>query len=81
MSFGQPVMVMLARAHILGLLTKACWYASFLSGGQVSIGHGDVLWDVRSRAEPREHVRQGHFLTRVVMDGVIIALEAQWHVL
>ena len=40
---------------------------------------GNVQWDVRSRTwtEPRECVRQGHFLTGAVTDGVIIALEAQ----
>ena len=32
MLLGQPVMIMLVRAHILGLLTKACWNASFLPG-------------------------------------------------
>ena len=32
MSLGQPVMIMLARVHILGSLIKACWNASFLSG-------------------------------------------------
>ena len=32
MSSDQPVMIMSAKAHILGLLTKACWNASFLSG-------------------------------------------------
>ena len=31
MSLGQPVMIMSARACISGLLTKACWNASFLS--------------------------------------------------
>ena len=31
MSSGQPVMIMLARVHISGLLTKACWNASSLS--------------------------------------------------
>ena len=49
----------------------------------------NVQQDVRSRmgAELRECVRQGHFLTRVVMDGVIVALEVKedvletgWHV-
>ena len=29
---GQPVMIMSARAHISGSLTKACWNASSLSG-------------------------------------------------
>ena len=32
MSLGQPVMIMSARVCILGLLTKTCWNASFLSG-------------------------------------------------
>ena len=32
MSSGQPVMMRLARAHISGLLTKACWKASLWSG-------------------------------------------------
>ena len=32
MSLGQPVIIISARAHILGLLRKACWNASFLSG-------------------------------------------------
>ena len=47
--------------------------------GQVSIVYGNVQQDVRSRtwAEPGECVRQGRFLTGVVMDGVILALEAQ----
>ena len=32
MSFGQPVMMRLARAHISGSFTKACWKASLQSG-------------------------------------------------
>ena len=68
---GQPVMIMSVRACILGSLTKACWNVSFLSGDRqawwmvISSGY------VRSRmgAEPREWVRQDHFLTGVVMDG------------
>ena len=32
MLLGQPVIIMLVRAHISGLLTKVCWNASFLSG-------------------------------------------------
>ena len=31
---GQPVMIMSARVHISGLLTKACGNASFLSGNR-----------------------------------------------
>ena len=40
---------------------------------------GSVQWDVRARmwTEMKECVRQGHFLTGVVMDDIIIALEAQ----
>ena len=34
MSLALPVMIMSARVHILGLLTKACWNASFLSRGR-----------------------------------------------
>ena len=47
--------------------------------GQVSMVDGNVQQDVRSRmwTELRECVRQSHFLTRAVTDGVIIALEAQ----
>ena len=47
--------------------------------GQASMVDGNVQQDVRSRtwAEPKECVRQGHFLTGVVADGVIIALEVQ----
>ena len=45
--------------------------------------NGNVKWDVRARTwtEMRECVRQGHFLTGAVTDDVIIALEAQQHVL
>ena len=32
MSSGQPVMMRLARAHISGSFTKACWKASLQSG-------------------------------------------------
>ena len=32
MSSGQPIMMRLARAHISGLLMKACWKASLWSG-------------------------------------------------
>ena len=39
----------------------------------------NVQWDVRARTwtEAREGVRQGHFLTRMVTDDVVIALETQ----
>ena len=45
--------------------------------------NGNVQWDVRARmwTEVREGIRQGHFLTGVVMDDVVIALEVQQHVL
>ena len=47
--------------------------------GQVSMVDGNVQWDVRSRTwtELRECVRQGHFLTGAVTDGVIVAMEVQ----
>ena len=63
MSSGQPAMMMLVRAHIR----------------QVSMMNGNVQWDVRARTwtEVRDGVRQGSFLTGVVMDDVVIALEAQ----
>ena len=51
--------------------------------GQVSMMNGNFQWNVRARmwTEVREGVRQGHFLTRVVTDDVVIALEVQQHVL
>ena len=79
MSLGQPVMIMSVRVHISGLLTKACWNASFLSGDK------QAWWMARSSGMSgpghglnQESVsRQGHFLTGAVADGVIIALKAQ----
>ena len=61
MSSGQPVMIMLVRACILGSLTKACWNASFLSGdrwawwmamssGMSGPGHGLNWESVSGRA-------------------------------
>ena len=69
---GQPVMHL--RVTHKGLLE--CFLPLW---GQVSMVDGNVQQNVRYRmwAELREHVGQGHLLTRVVMDGVIIALEAQ----
>ena len=47
--------------------------------GQASMMNGNVQRDVKARkwTEAREGIRQDHFLTRVVMENVVIALETQ----
>ena len=76
MSSGQPVMMKLARAHISGSFTKACWKASLWSGMMQGMMDSNIQWKVWAwpGTESREFVWYDHFFPWAVMDCEIISL-------
>ena len=67
MSSGQPVMIGSVRAHISGLLTKACWKAS------LQVGVMWALWIVISNGKSGP----GWGLNQESVSGMTISLPGQ----